>query len=105
MLGIPAETRLHVKSIPDYSQNRVKDGPSRKSTKPTLFDDVSLQDVARKGLYGAPKIRVVASADAHAAVHKSISMLGLGSENVELVPVDDQDACDLIKCRNWMKRR
>ena len=47
-------------------------------------------DVARKGLYGAPKIRVVASADAHAAVHKSISMLGLGSENVELVPVDDQ---------------
>jgi glutamate/tyrosine decarboxylase-like PLP-dependent enzyme len=47
-------------------------------------------DVARKGLYGAPKIRVVAGADAHAAVHKSISMLGLGSENVELVPVDDQ---------------
>jgi len=47
-------------------------------------------DVARKGLYGAPKIRVVASADAHAAVHKSISMLGLGSESVELVPVDDQ---------------
>src|SRR5262249_15101862 len=47
-------------------------------------------DVARKGLYGAPKIRVVASAEAHAAVHKSISMLGLGSENVELVPVDDQ---------------
>src|SRR5438874_9715695 len=47
-------------------------------------------DVASKGLYGAPKIRVVASADAHAAVHKSISMLGLGSENVELVPVDDQ---------------
>src|SRR5512133_911997 len=27
-------------------------------------------DVARKGLYGAPKIRVVASADAHAVVHK-----------------------------------
>src|SRR6266536_6664186 len=47
-------------------------------------------DVASKGLYGAPKIRVVASADAHAAVHKSISMLGLGSENVELVPVDDE---------------
>ena len=47
-------------------------------------------DVARNGLYGAPKIRIVAGADAHAAVHKSISMLGLGSENVELVPVDDQ---------------
>ena len=47
-------------------------------------------DVARKGLYGAPRISVIASADAHAAVHKSISMLGLGSENIELVPVDDQ---------------
>ena len=47
-------------------------------------------DVGRKGLYDAPKIRVVASADAHAAVHKSISMLGLGSENIELVPVDSQ---------------
>jgi glutamate/tyrosine decarboxylase-like PLP-dependent enzyme len=47
-------------------------------------------DVGSKGLYGAPKIRVVAGSDAHAAVHKSISMLGLGSENVELVPVDDQ---------------
>jgi glutamate/tyrosine decarboxylase-like PLP-dependent enzyme len=47
-------------------------------------------DVGRKGLYGAPKIRVLAGADAHAAVHKSISMLGLGAENVELVPVDDR---------------
>jgi glutamate/tyrosine decarboxylase-like PLP-dependent enzyme len=47
-------------------------------------------DVARQGLYGAPRISVVAGTDAHAAVHKSISMLGLGSENVELVPVDDQ---------------
>ena len=47
-------------------------------------------DVATKGLYGAPKIRVIAGADAHAAIHKSISMLGLGSENIELVPVDDQ---------------
>jgi len=47
-------------------------------------------DVARKGLYGAPRIRIIAGADAHAAVHKSISMLGLGSDNVELVPSDEQ---------------
>src|SRR5262249_43706636 len=47
-------------------------------------------DVSRKGLYDAPKIRVIASTDAHAAVHKSISMLGLGSESIELVPVDSQ---------------
>ena len=47
-------------------------------------------DVAKRGLYGAPRIRIIAGADAHAAVHKSISMLGLGSDNVELVPADDQ---------------
>src|SRR5213596_19589 len=47
-------------------------------------------DVAKKGLYGAPCIRVIVGADAHAAVYKSISMLGLGSDNVELVPSDDQ---------------
>jgi len=47
-------------------------------------------DVAKQGLYGAPRIRIIAGADAHAAVHKSISMLGLGSENVETVASDDQ---------------
>ncbi|HTG52194.1 MAG TPA: aminotransferase class V-fold PLP-dependent enzyme [Candidatus Tectomicrobia bacterium] len=47
-------------------------------------------DVTRKGLYGAPRLRVIVGTDAHAAVHKSISMLGLGSDSVELVPSDDQ---------------
>ena len=47
-------------------------------------------DVVKKGLYGAPRIRVILGADAHAAVYKSISMLGLGSDNVEIVPADDQ---------------
>jgi glutamate/tyrosine decarboxylase-like PLP-dependent enzyme len=47
-------------------------------------------DVTKKGLYGAPCIRVIVGADAHAAVYKSISMLGLGSDNVQLVPSDDQ---------------
>src|SRR5881296_2353622 len=47
-------------------------------------------DVTKKGLYDAPCIRVIVGADAHAAVYKSISMLGLGSDNVQLVPSDDQ---------------
>jgi glutamate/tyrosine decarboxylase-like PLP-dependent enzyme len=47
-------------------------------------------DVIKKGLYGAPRIRVIVGADAHAAVYKSISMLGLGSDNVEIVSADDQ---------------
>ena len=47
-------------------------------------------DVTRKGLYGARRLRVIVGTDAHAAVHKSISMLGLGSDSVELVSSDDQ---------------
>ncbi|PYI78241.1 MAG: aspartate aminotransferase family protein, partial [Verrucomicrobia bacterium] len=47
-------------------------------------------DVVAKGLYQAPQIRVIVGAHAHAAVYKCISMLGLGSVNVEKVASDDQ---------------
>src|SRR2546423_4781780 len=47
-------------------------------------------DVATKGLYGAPRIRIVLGTHAHAAVHKCISMLGLGTESMEEVASDDQ---------------
>lgn len=42
------------------------------------------------GLFGAPNIRVVASAEIHATVLKSLRMTGLGSDSVERVEVDDQ---------------
>lgn len=48
-------------------------------------------DVARKGLYGAPPIRIIVGTDAHAAVFKSISMLGLGADHVEAVPPDTEE--------------
>lgn len=47
-------------------------------------------DVNMKGLTNAPKIRVVAGMQAHGAVLKSISMLGLGRDNIEWVDVDSQ---------------
>src|SRR5438094_1501598 len=47
-------------------------------------------DVAKEGLYGAPRFRVIVGADAHAAVYKSISVLGLGTNSLEIVPSDDQ---------------
>lgn len=47
-------------------------------------------DVAKQGLYGAPKLRVVVGAGAHAAVYKSASMLGLGVDNIEVVPMDEK---------------
>ena len=44
----------------------------------------------QKGLMNAPDLRVVASAESHATVLKSLRLAGLGSDNVERVPVDDQ---------------
>jgi glutamate/tyrosine decarboxylase-like PLP-dependent enzyme len=47
-------------------------------------------DVTSQGLFGAPPIRVIVGAEAHSTVFRALSMLGLGKDRVELVPVDDQ---------------
>jgi glutamate/tyrosine decarboxylase-like PLP-dependent enzyme len=47
-------------------------------------------DVEADGLFGAPPIRVLVGARAHATVFAALRMLGLGGTRVELVPVDDQ---------------
>ncbi len=47
-------------------------------------------DVDKQGLFGAPPITVVVSEEAHMAVHRSLSLLGLGRERVVRVPVDRQ---------------
>ena len=47
-------------------------------------------DVNSKGLVNAPRIRIVAGMQAHGAVLKSVSMLGLGRDNIEWVEVDSQ---------------
>ena len=47
-------------------------------------------DVNAKGLFNAPKVRIIAGMHAHGAVLKSISMLGLGRDNIEWIDVDDQ---------------
>lgn len=43
-----------------------------------------------RGLMGAPRLRVVASAEIHATVLKSLRMAGLGSDSIEFVPVNGQ---------------
>ena len=49
-------------------------------------------DVGEQGLFGAPDIRVIVGGQAHGAVLKTLSLLGLGRDRVETVPVDDQGA-------------
>lgn len=47
-------------------------------------------DVEADGLFGAPPITVVVGDEAHASVHKALSLLGLGRDRVVRVPVDGQ---------------
>jgi glutamate/tyrosine decarboxylase-like PLP-dependent enzyme len=47
-------------------------------------------DVTARGLYGAPEIEVVMSAEAHGTVHTALQYLGLGRDRVRVVDADDQ---------------
>lgn len=46
-------------------------------------------DVEQKGLFGAPSIRVLASADRHGSVDRAVRLLGLGAGSIEPLAVDD----------------
>ena len=47
-------------------------------------------DVSEHGLWTAPRIRVVASDEAHVTVIKALTLLGWGKADIERVPTDDQ---------------
>ena len=51
-------------------------------------------DINRQGFINAPRIRVVASQQAHGTVTKAIALLGLGIDQVEWVAADDQGRID-----------
>jgi glutamate/tyrosine decarboxylase-like PLP-dependent enzyme len=51
-------------------------------------------DVELRGLIGAPRIRIVVGAERHATIDRSLRLLGLGTDAVEPVPVNDQGAID-----------
>jgi len=47
-------------------------------------------DVARDGLHGAPRIRVLAGEERHVTVDRALRLLGLGTAALEPVPADGQ---------------
>jgi glutamate/tyrosine decarboxylase-like PLP-dependent enzyme len=54
-------------------------------------------DTCARGLFGAPEIRVVVGAQAHATVFKALSLLGLGAERVVVVPADRQGRIEVAR--------
>lgn len=47
-------------------------------------------DINEKGLFNAPRIRVVTGKQAHSTILKAISMVGFGKTNIEWVDVDEE---------------
>ncbi|MFE2614402.1 pyridoxal phosphate-dependent decarboxylase family protein [Micromonospora chalcea] len=51
-------------------------------------------DVERRGLIGAPAVRVYAGAERHATIDRSLRLLGLGTDALHAVPTGPQGAVD-----------
>ncbi|MEO1164914.1 MAG: pyridoxal-dependent decarboxylase [Chloroflexota bacterium] len=51
-------------------------------------------DIAERGLFGAPRLKVVMSEQAHSTVRKALAILGIGREQIQLVPADEQGRLD-----------
>ncbi len=61
-------------------------------------------DVGRDGLHGAPRVRVVASAERHATIDRSLRLLGLGEAAIEEVPATPTGAMDTDALRAALDR-
>jgi len=55
-------------------------------------------DVNRRGLAGAPRLRIVTGRQTHAAVRRALVLLGFGTDCVEYVDVDDQGRIRPDRC-------
>lgn len=51
-------------------------------------------DVGVDGLFGAPRIRVIAGEERHATVDRALRLLGFGERSLEVVPSDHNGAMD-----------
>ncbi len=59
-------------------------------------------DVAKDGLFGAPRIRVVVNAERHATIDRSLRLLGIGDGDVEPVATDGNGAIDVAALRETL---
>ena len=59
-------------------------------------------DVARDGLFGAPKVALVASEERHATIDRAARLLGLGQGSIEPVGATDQGAIDVQRLRGTL---
>jgi len=61
-------------------------------------------DVEQHGLFGAPRLRVVANGERHATIDRSLRLLGLGAGVLEPVATDAQGAIDVADLARLLAR-
>ncbi|RAO19895.1 pyridoxal phosphate-dependent decarboxylase family protein [Micromonospora noduli] len=60
-------------------------------------------DVERRGLLGAPPIRVIAGQERHGTIDRSLRLLGVGTDAVRPVPAEPNGAIDLEALREALR--
>ncbi len=60
-------------------------------------------DVEERGLYGAPALRLISSANRHASIDRAVRLLGLGLQNVEFIAPDAQERMDAHALRRALQ--
>ncbi len=61
-------------------------------------------DVERRGLHGAPPVRVAATAERHATIDRALRFLGLGTDALEPVSTDVQGSIDVDELAGVLAR-
>ena len=61
-------------------------------------------DVGVDGMFGAPRIRVIAGQERHATVDRALRLLGFGERSLEVVPCDDNGAIDPNSLAETLRR-
>lgn len=62
-------------------------------------------DVERKGLFGAPPIRIVTGAQFHGTLTRALRMLGFGTDSIDAVECDGTGAIKVDALQNHLARR
>jgi len=60
-------------------------------------------DVEQQGLTNAPAIRVICGAARHGTVDRAVRLLGIGSDNIVLVPIDDEQGMSVEGLRQALR--
>jgi len=60
-------------------------------------------DVEQQGITNAPAIRVICGAARHGTVDRAVRLLGIGSDNIVLVPIDDEQGMSVEGLRQALR--